>query len=142
MTPHEVIKDSLEKLSDLTCINGAMSFGTVETPCSGRETGECGSRCQNEQTYDEAMKELVEHIQSSQLSLLLSVKEMVESNKKNLSNGVLTRNKRRKRNGESRFSPTKPTPVTQTGEDHAYDEALSDLITHLNTSIKEIEEKV
>lgn len=85
MTPHEAIKNNLEKLPDLTCINGAMYFGAVETPCSGRETGECGSRCQNEQTYDEAMKELVEHIKSSQLSLLLSVKEMVESTKhKNL----------------------------------------------------------
>lgn len=77
MKPHEVIKENLEELPDLTCINGAMYLGAVETPCSGRETGEC---CQNEQTYDEAMRELVKYIIDSQLSLLLSVKEMVGDN--------------------------------------------------------------
>lgn len=76
MKPHEVIKENLEELPDLTCINGAMYLGAVETPCSGRETGEC---CQNEQTYDEAMRELVKYIIDSQLSLLLSVKEMVKA---------------------------------------------------------------
>jgi uncharacterized Rmd1/YagE family protein len=58
---------TLEKeLEDLTCINGAMYFGSVETPCSGRETGEC---CQYEQTYEEAMKELVSFISSREKKL-------------------------------------------------------------------------
>jgi hypothetical protein len=50
-----------EELKDLTCVNGAMYFGAVEEPCSGRETGEC---CQNEQTYKEAFSELLSFISS------------------------------------------------------------------------------
>jgi hypothetical protein len=44
-----------ERLKELKCVNGAMYFGAVETPCSGRETGEC---CRYEQTYEEAFEEL------------------------------------------------------------------------------------
>lgn len=50
-----------EELKDLTCVNGAMYFGAVEHPCSGREMGEC---CQNEQTYEEAFAELLSFISS------------------------------------------------------------------------------
>jgi len=50
-----------ERLKDLKCINGAMYFGSVEIPCSGRETGEC---CTNEQTFDEALKEIKSFILS------------------------------------------------------------------------------
>ena len=130
MTPHEVIKDSLEKLPDLTCINGAMSFGTVETPCSGRETGECGSRCQNEQTYDEAMKELVEHIQSSQLSLPLSVKEMVDKMVVNTPNEVALLNKEL------------PTTLQTNYYNQAvgYVDAIGDLQSLLDSEINKIKE--
>ncbi len=48
-----------QELKELKCINGAMYFGSVEEPCSGRETGEC---CHNEQTYEEAMQELIDFI--------------------------------------------------------------------------------
>jgi phosphosulfolactate synthase (CoM biosynthesis protein A) len=55
------MKDWKEELSDLKCINGAMYFGAVEEPCSGRDTGEC---CHNEQTYEEALEELQKFIQA------------------------------------------------------------------------------
>lgn len=35
------INTILEELENLKCINGAMYFGSVEEPCSGRDTGEC-----------------------------------------------------------------------------------------------------
>lgn len=50
-----------ENLSNLKCINGAMYVGAVETPCSGRETGEC---CIYEQTFEEAISELENFVQS------------------------------------------------------------------------------
>lgn len=132
MTPHEVIKDSVEKLPDLTCINGAMYFGAVETPCSGRETGECGSRCQNEQTYDEAMIELVEYMTNSQLSILLSVKEMVGKMKKDST--IINRWEGRQ------FSGCKTCGEQENCECESYNEALSDLQSLLDIEINKVKE--
>lgn len=75
MKLHEIVREGAEKLHDLKCVNGAMYFGSVETPCSGRDTGEC---CLNEQTNEEACAELDNYFKQSQLSLLEAVKEMVE----------------------------------------------------------------
>lgn len=63
-------EEIIKKIENLICVNGAMYFGSVEQPCSGRETGEC---CLNEQTFDEAKKELVNFI----LSSLSKQKEMI-----------------------------------------------------------------
>lgn len=71
-------KDWENELEDLTCINGAMYFGSVEKPCKGRETGEC---CHNEQTYNEAITELKNFIQNL---LAQQKKEIVEEIRKEL----------------------------------------------------------
>ena len=42
-----------ERLEDLKCINGAMYFGSVED-----DSCNCKTRCQNEQTYDNALSEI------------------------------------------------------------------------------------
>lgn len=69
--------EQIEKaLFDLKCINGAMYFGCVETPCSGRETGEC---CQNEQTWEEAEAELKSFLKRSFIKYLQEQQEIVKS---------------------------------------------------------------
>jgi len=75
MKLHEIVREGAEKLHDLKCVNGAVYFGSVETPCSGRDTGEC---CHNEQTNEEACTELDNYFKLSQLSLPEAVKEMVD----------------------------------------------------------------
>lgn len=64
-----------EKLFDLHCINGAMYFGVVEEPCSGRETGEC---CHHEQTWEEAEKELTNYLKNHNTRLINFVLDLVE----------------------------------------------------------------
>lgn len=64
------------RLEELKCVNGAMYFGATETPCSGRDTGEC---CFYEQTYEEAINELTDFIQSEiDKALAQQKREIVE----------------------------------------------------------------
>jgi hypothetical protein len=77
-----------EKLEDLKCINGAMYFGSVEKPCSGRDTGEC---CNNEQTYKEAVAELKHFISTTiQSAIKERESEFVEMIEKKWNKGAET----------------------------------------------------
>lgn len=113
MKLHEIVREGVEKLHDLKCVNGAVYFGSVETPCSGRDAGEC---CHNEQTNEEACAELDNYFKHSQLSLLEAVKEMVEKKLEEV----------KKRNGiyeQNRIYP------------QGYNEALSDISATLSEEI-------
>ena len=51
------IDEVLEEVMDLKCVNGAMYFGSVED-----DSCNCKTRCQNEQTFENATKELKDWI--------------------------------------------------------------------------------
>lgn len=72
----EHIKESIKGLANLKCVDGAMYFGSVEVPCSGRETGEC---CHNEQTHEEAITELGEYVRKIQLKLIKIINDEIKS---------------------------------------------------------------
>ena len=77
-------KDIWEELENLKCINGTMYFGSVEKPCSGRETGEC---CINEQTFEEALDELKQYITDNFISKEEALQVIREAYYDGLNNG-------------------------------------------------------
>ena len=110
MTPHEVIKDSLEKFEkEYDFINDEDEY-TLDK-------------------YD--VESFIEHLKSSQLSLLLSVKEMVESKKKNNISFE---------NNEDAADYGKIYDAMYYAEDTGYDKALSDLQSLLDTEINKVKE--
>ena len=72
-------KEWREELRNLRCVNGALYFGTLETPCPGRDTGEC---CLNEQSFEEATNELENFIQSLLDKQKEKIIELVDNKRK------------------------------------------------------------
>lgn len=114
-------KQIKKALFDLRCINGAMYFGCVETPCSGRETGEC---CQNEQTWEEAEAELKSFLKRSFIKYL---------------NGEVDWLKTQYQDEHPVDCIDGVTPVETYGYEETYNQAIKNQITHLQAQIKEIE---
>ncbi len=102
-----------KELFDLKCINGAMYFGCVEKPCSGRETGEC---CHNEQTWEEAEIELKSFLKQSFIKYLKDEVERLEKKIEDLKEYPMWNDFVRGQNEE-----------------------LEDQITHLQAQVKELE---